>query len=101
MAVAVEAIGHIVRADGVCGGRPTIAGTRIEVAAVAYRYRRGESVDEILEAWPHLTPGQIHAALSYYFDHQQEVDDELALQLDEAHWMRLHPPGKGLPPKPG
>ena len=95
MAVAVESIGHIVRKDGVCGGRPTIAGTRIEVAAVAYRYRRGESVDELLEAWPHLTPGQIHAALSHYFDHQQEVDSDIELQLDEERWMRLIPPGTG------
>ena len=99
MAIAVVPIAHIVRTTGVCGGRPTIAGTRIEVAAVAYRYRRGDSVEEILKAWPHVTPGQVHAALSYYFDHQQEIDEGLALEQDEAYWIERYPPGKGLVPE--
>ena len=34
----------------------------------------GESVDEILVALPHLTPAQVLDALSYYHDHQDEMD---------------------------
>jgi uncharacterized protein (DUF433 family) len=38
---------HIVRAVGVCGGRPTFKYTRIEIAGVLDRIADGESVDEI------------------------------------------------------
>jgi hypothetical protein len=34
----------------------------------------GWSADEIHVQHQHLSLGQIHAALSYYFDHQQEFD---------------------------
>jgi len=31
-----------------------------------------------LEAYPDLTPAQIHAALAYYYDNREEIDAELA-----------------------
>lgn len=37
-------------------------------------YKMGKSVDEILAAFPHLTPAQVLDALSYYHDHQEEMD---------------------------
>jgi excisionase family DNA binding protein len=33
----------------------------------------GVSADEILEQY-NLTPGQLYAALSYYYDHREEID---------------------------
>ena len=84
---------HIVTVPDVCGGRPTIRGTRIAVSNVAFRHRRGESVDEILEAWPHLTPGQVYDALAYYYDHKAEIDSEVERSLDEEYWKRRYPPG--------
>jgi uncharacterized protein (DUF433 family) len=100
MSLVPQKYAHITQKQGVCGGRPTIRGTRIEVSAVAFRYRRGESVDEILEAWPHLTPGQVHDALAYYYDHQAEIDQEIERSLDEAYWMSRYPPGKRAAPSP-
>lgn len=93
---------HIVKAKGVCGGRPSIKGTRIAVSSVAFRHRRGESVDEMLEAWPHLVPAQIYDALAYYYDHKEDIDREVELSLDEEYWKRKYPPagpesrGEGL-----
>ena len=84
---------HIVTVDGICGGRPSIRGTRIAVSNVAFRHRRGESVDEMLEAWPHLTPAQVYDALAYYYDHKDEIDREVELSLDEEYWKSKYPAG--------
>ncbi len=39
---------HIVRAPGVCGGRPTFKYTRIEIVGALDRVAAGESIDEIV-----------------------------------------------------
>lgn len=38
---------HIVRTDGVCGGRPHIRGTRISVRTIAGLFRGGETAADI------------------------------------------------------
>ncbi len=76
-------IEHIVRTPGACGGKPRIAGTRIRVLDIAYYYNAGWTVDNIAEELE-ITPGQIHAALSYYFDHKAEIDDELRQDAEFA-----------------
>ena len=87
---------YIVQTPGICGGRPAIKGTRITVADIAFRHRRGEGVDEMLEAWPHLTPAQVHDALSYYYDHQAQIDAEVDRALDDAYSQRLYPAGRAV-----
>jgi hypothetical protein len=37
----------------------------------------GFSIEEILEGLPHLNAAQIFEALSYYHDHQTEVEQEI------------------------
>jgi len=57
----------------------------------------GMSADEILTTLIHLTPSQVHSALAYYFDHQEEVDIELAEASDVDFWKKkiaLHPKQK-------
>jgi uncharacterized protein (DUF433 family) len=69
---------YITRKQGVCGGKPVIVGTRIKVSQIAIEYNRmGWSADEIVQAHPHLTLAQIHDALSYYYDHLQEINTEI------------------------
>jgi uncharacterized protein (DUF433 family) len=65
---------HIVRTEGICGGRPRIAGTRITVELVAVFVNEGETVDSLLDSYPHLTRAGVHDALSYYYDHKAELD---------------------------
>ena len=43
---------HIVRAVGVCGGRPTFKYTRIEIAGALDRVAAGETIDEIVKWVP-------------------------------------------------
>ncbi len=79
----VEESPYVESTAGVCGGRPRIRGTRIRVSEVAWRYvYAGEAPDEILEAHPHLTLAQLHAALSYYYARRGEIDEEL--RADDA-----------------
>ncbi len=69
---------HIEITSGVAGGKPRIAGHRITVQnIVVWHEALGESADEIADAHD-LTLADVHAALAYYFDHQEEIDRDLA-----------------------
>lgn len=73
-----------------------IRGTRFLVSEVVWHYKRGLSVEEILQHFPHLAAAQIYGALAYYHEHQSEVEAEMKEDDDEAAWMRRYPPS--LPP---
>ncbi len=78
------AIEHIVRDPDKRGGRPRIDGTGITVHDIAGDYSRGMKVEQMVEAFD-LTAGQVHAALSYYFDHKEEIDQEISDSEARAH----------------
>ena len=42
---------HVVRAVGICGGRPTFKYTRIEITGTLDRLAAGESLDTIVEGY--------------------------------------------------
>ena len=66
--------GHIVATPGTNGGRPRIDGTRIRVQDVAvWSEEGGKTPAQIVAAYPHLTLAQVHAALSYYYDHREQI----------------------------
>lgn len=44
----------------------------------------GSSPEEIHFQYPHLTLAQIHSALAYYYDHKEQVDSEIAVQLERV-----------------
>jgi uncharacterized protein (DUF433 family) len=57
---------------------PIIAGTTMKVVELitsvkAYQW----TPEELHENYPHVSLSKIHAALSYYWDHQQELDAEM------------------------
>jgi uncharacterized protein (DUF433 family) len=69
---------HIVSTPGVCGGRPRIDGHRITVEDVAiWHERMGRSPDEIVSGHPSITLGDVHAALAYYFDNREQIDQAI------------------------
>jgi len=73
---------HIVQDEGICGGQPRIAGTRIKVQGIAVEYERlGWTADQVCEAHPNLTLADVHAAIAYYYDHKHEIDE--AIRKDE------------------
>jgi uncharacterized protein (DUF433 family) len=69
---------RIVTTPGVRGGKPRIAGHRITVADVAIWHERlAMSPDEIVSEYPTLTLSDVHAALAYYYDHRDELDQDI------------------------
>lgn len=90
---------HIVRHPRICGGYPIIRGSRITVRLLATLVRGGATPEEIIRVYPHLELAQVYDALSYYFDHRQEIDREIEENRLSAvmrrHNLRLipHPSG--------
>jgi uncharacterized protein (DUF433 family) len=66
-----------------CGGRATVAGTRVRVITVLTCHREGMTVEEIVQQYPHLRPGDVHDALAYAYDHPEEMDADLAADDEE------------------
>jgi uncharacterized protein (DUF433 family) len=56
---------HISVDPNVMMGKPVISGTRITIELLLERLAAGESREQIHEAYPHLPPGSIDAALGY------------------------------------
>jgi uncharacterized protein (DUF433 family) len=70
-------IDHIVSDPEHRRGKPYIKGTGITVQNVVEDIASGLSIEYIAEQFD-LTLGQVHAALSYYYDHQDEIDRAIA-----------------------
>jgi uncharacterized protein (DUF433 family) len=63
---------------GVLGGKPRIAGHRISVAQIAQMYlKTGESIEAIAMDY-NLSPASVHAAMTYYYEHREEIDRRTA-----------------------
>ena len=85
---------HIEITPDVAGGKPRIAGRRIKVQdIVIWHERLGLSVDEIASEYD-LSLADIHAALTYYFDHRSEIDRDLADGEAFVEELRKHTPSK-------
>ena len=64
----------IERREGVSGGEPVLSGTRITVVAVVQRIQAGQTVQDVLAAYPHINEAQVYSALAYYHSHRDELD---------------------------
>ena len=79
---------YIVRDDGICGGQPRIAGTRLKVQHIVLEYEyMGWTPDQICDAHPGIGLAEVHAAISYYYAHKDEIDE--AIQADRAFTEQL------------
>jgi uncharacterized protein (DUF433 family) len=62
----------------ICNGKPIIRGMRITVSTVLEYLAAGESVEQILEAYPILEPEDIKACLAY----AKKLSDKSILTYD-------------------
>ncbi len=70
-------------------GIPWIAGANTKVVElVAEVQAYGWSPAELHFQHPHLTMGQIHSALAYYWDHQEMIDNDLQTRRAAADSLR-------------
>lgn len=71
----------VIDTDGV----PFIADTTMKVVElIVAQSAYGWSAEELHFQFPHLSLGQIHSALAYYWDHREELDRDIARRLAEA-----------------
>jgi hypothetical protein len=58
---------------------------RIRIAQIVMDYiAYGWSVEEICRQHLYLTLAEAHAAMGYYFDHQEEIDLEIRQELQQV-----------------
>ena len=89
MATKVVEQSHIIQDKGVCGGQPRIAGTRIKVQHIIQEYERlGWTPDQICDAHPGLTLADVHAAITYYYDHKDETGNAMQDEEDFVEYIQ-------------
>lgn len=74
---------------------PVIAGTNMKIVElVLEKMAYGWSPEELHFQHPYLTLGQIHSALAYYWDHQEELDRDIERRLGLVNqlWQTMEPP---------
>jgi len=74
-------------------GVPWISGANTKVVEVVLdKMAHGSSPEEMHLQYPHLSLAQIHAALSYYYEHQAELDADIERWDREVEAMRAEQP---------
>ena len=66
---------YVERDEAILSGEPVIKGTRTPVRAVVELWRLGCAPEETVNELPHLSLAAVFDALSYYSDHQEEIND--------------------------
>ncbi len=78
-------------------GVPWIAGANTKVVEVVLdKMAHGSSPEEMHLQYPHLSLAQIHAALSYYYEHQTKLDAEILRDWNEAKELAANQPDSPL-----
>src|SRR5436190_8094597 len=86
---------HIEKSPDICGGRARIAGHRIRVLDIAVLHeKRGLSPEEIVHQYPGITLADVHAALTYFLDHRQEIADEFRQDEEAVQQLIARRPSK-------
>jgi len=65
-----------------------VGGTRVTLDTVIGAYQMRRTADEILESYPSLQLADIHAVISYYLRHRDEVDGYLEGRRRQAEEVR-------------
>ena len=71
---------HIELDPAKCGGKPLIAGTRIRVWDIYVASELGGlSPDDIVVQYPSISLADVHAALAYYWDNREAIDEQMRM----------------------
>ena len=76
---------------------PMIAGTTMKVIELVLDHLAyGWSPEELHFQHPHLTLGQIHSALAYYWDHKAKLDQDIERRLQIVDQLQHTMPSTSL-----
>ena len=82
-------------ADGVV----RIGNTRVTIDTIVAAFKEGATVEEIMYQYPSLRLADVYAVISYYLEHQKEVDEyleqrqQLADQIYQQNVVRFNQQG--------
>jgi uncharacterized protein (DUF433 family) len=85
---------YVTRNNEILGGEPIIEGTRTSVRAIVGLWRLGVMPEEIPTHLPHLTLAQVFDALSFYLDHQAEINEYI--EHNQVPDELVHPSVKAI-----
>lgn len=88
MEAIVQSINLIGIDEKVRNGRPYLIGTSVTVADVAIvKIYHGQDADGIA-GWFDLTLPQVYAALAYYYEHREQMDEQIRSQIQRAKELK-------------
>ena len=82
-----DAARYIEADAGILSGTPCVMGTRVPAHIIADLVANGDSVREVIAAYPYLTEGQVHAAVAY----TRAFPRRARPVLEEPPWRRQQP----------
>ncbi len=68
---------HIEHTSDVRSGKPRVKGTRVTVADIVLWTEQGMSPDQLVTEFPQLGLADVHAALAYYHDNRDTIDNQI------------------------
>lgn len=70
--------------------KPIISGSTMKVVELVLNKKAyGWSAEELHLQHPHLSLGQIHSALAYYWDHQVQLDEDIENRLTRINELEM------------
>ena len=86
MSLATTRYEHLVLDEN---GVPFVHATDLKVVELVLEQRaHGWSAEELHFQHPFLSLGQIHSALAYYWDHKDELDQNIEIRLERVNQIR-------------
>jgi uncharacterized protein (DUF433 family) len=73
---------HVRMEAEVLSGSPHVAGSRVPVRRLWAWHRGGSSVETLLKRYPQLGPARVLDALSFAYDNQELVEEDLAREQE-------------------
>ena len=68
----------VVQKEEICGGVPTLGGTRIRVSDVVAQVEYQEKTpEEVVSSFPALSIPDVYAALTYYYERPAHIREEI------------------------
>ena len=84
---------HIQITSDVCGGTPRISGHRIRVQDIVIWYEHLKmSPDDIVYHYPSISLADVHAALAYYYDHLNDIRQDIRISEALARQVAAQTP---------
>jgi uncharacterized protein (DUF433 family) len=79
---ALTAYPHIIKEPGEAARLEKHPRTRVAMIVMDY-LARGLGPEDIVRHYPYLTLSEVHAAMTYYHDHPDEIDAEIQAEVEQ------------------